>query len=100
MKVTGGAPNIPFRDLEIQRRENDLVCATFGRSFYVLDDYAPLREASEEALAAEGHLFAVRDAWWYVPSVPSQAAGMPTFGSDSFRTPNPDFGRSVSSRGT
>lgn len=34
----------------------------------------------------------MRNAWWYIPSVPSQAKGMPTFGSDSFRAPNPDFG--------
>ena len=39
IKLTGGVPNIPFRDLAIQRRENDLVGATFGRSFYILDDY-------------------------------------------------------------
>ena len=32
---------IAVRDLEIQKRENDLVIATFGRGFYVLDDYTP-----------------------------------------------------------
>ena len=32
-KLSGGTPNIPFRDLVIQTRENDLVGATFGRSF-------------------------------------------------------------------
>ena len=31
IKLTGGVPNISFRDLAIQRRENDLVCASFGR---------------------------------------------------------------------
>ena len=34
----------PFRDVKIHRRDNDLVGATFGRGFYVLDDYSPLRE--------------------------------------------------------
>jgi len=29
------------RDLAVQRRENDLVLGTFGRSFYLLDDYSP-----------------------------------------------------------
>ena len=38
-----GTPTIAFRDLELQRRDEDLVGATFGRGFYVLDDYSPLR---------------------------------------------------------
>ena len=60
-----GAPNIPFRDLVIQERENDLVGATFGRGFYVLDDYSALRAMSEEALDTEAILFPTRRAWWY-----------------------------------
>ena len=39
-----GSPTISFRDLVIQKRENDLVGASFGRGFYVLDDYSPLGE--------------------------------------------------------
>jgi len=63
----GGAPVIPFRDLEIQRRENDLVGATFGRGFYVLDDYSPLRHVAGDALDAEFKLFPVKPALSYVP---------------------------------
>ena len=37
-----GTPTLPFRDLTIQKRENDLVAASFGRGFYVLDDYKRL----------------------------------------------------------
>ena len=44
VKLTGGVPTISFRDLAIQRRENDLVGASFGRGFFVLDDYTPLRD--------------------------------------------------------
>lgn len=87
-----GAPTIAFRDIKLQRRDNDLVGATFGRGIYILDDYSALRSMAEESFGAEAALFPVRDAWWYIPSVPSQAGGMPTFGTDSFRTPNPDFG--------
>ncbi len=87
-----GAPTISFRDLEIQRRDGDLVGATFGRGFYVLDDYAPLRAMAGGALAADATLFPVRDAWWYVPNTPLQAAGQPTLGTTSFVAPNPDFG--------
>lgn len=90
----GGAPPIGFRDLKIQRRDNDLVGATFGRGFYVLDDYSPLRAIADGALDSGAALFPVRDAWWYVPNQPGQAKGQPTRGSDSFRTANPDFGAS------
>ncbi|MEM7117880.1 MAG: glycosyl hydrolase [Chloroflexota bacterium] len=84
-------PTIAFRDLKLQRRDNDLVGASFGRGFYVLDDYTPLREIAD-ALDSEGHLFPVRDAWWYIPYEPMQAPGQPTLGSTSFKAENPPFG--------
>ena len=40
-KLNGDVPTIAFRDLKIHRRDNDLVGASFGRGFYVLDDYTP-----------------------------------------------------------
>ena len=63
----GGIPVIPVRDIEIQRRENDVVAATFGRGFYVLDDYSPLRTISSETLQQDFHMFPVKDAWLYNP---------------------------------
>jgi photosystem II stability/assembly factor-like uncharacterized protein len=87
-----GVPTISFRDIKIHRRDEDLVGATFGRGFYVLDDYTPLREMAGGALEGEGTLFPVRDAWWYIPSVPGQAAGLPTQGSTVYIAPNPPFG--------
>ncbi|MCH7876024.1 MAG: glycosyl hydrolase [Gemmatimonadetes bacterium] len=89
--LDAGAPTIAFRDIKIQRRDNDVVGATFGRGFYVLDDYAPLRDMATGALAGSA-LFPVRDAWWYIPNQPMQARGMPTLGSDSYHTANPPFG--------
>ncbi len=86
-----GAPTISFRDVAIQRRENDLVGATFGRGFYILDDYSPLRELAA-AVEEDAFLFPTRDAWLYVPSVPGQAAGKPSMGSDDYTAPNPPFG--------
>jgi hypothetical protein len=59
VKLRGGIPTITIRDLEIQKRESDLVGASFGRGFFVLDDYAALRQLSPETLAQEGTLFAV-----------------------------------------
>jgi photosystem II stability/assembly factor-like uncharacterized protein len=94
-KLAGGVPNIPFRDLAIQQRENDLVGATFGRSFYVLDDYTPLREVTADKLAAETLLFPVRDALWYIPRMPLGEMRMGSKASQGdafFIAPNPPFG--------
>lgn len=91
-KLSGGVPTIAFRDLKIHRRDNDLVGATFGRGFYVLDDLSPLRAMAAGALASEGTVLPVRDAWWFIPSAVSQAPGRPTAGSDDFTSPNPPHG--------
>jgi photosystem II stability/assembly factor-like uncharacterized protein len=94
-KLKGGVPNIPFRDLVIQTRENDLVGATFGRSFYILDDYTPLRSISSNMLRNNSKLFPVRKARWYVPKRPL-GCGHPgcvdSQGDSYFVAPNPEFG--------
>ncbi|MEQ9375005.1 MAG: glycosyl hydrolase [Imperialibacter sp.] len=92
IRLKNGMPTIPVRDIELHKRDNDLVAATFGRGFYVLDDYTPLRNLNQAVSLNDATLFAVRDAWWYVPSVPMQAKGMPTLGTTSFRAANPPFG--------
>ena len=61
-KVNSDA-TISFRDITIQRRENDVVAASFGRSFFILDDYTPLRELTPKLLAQEAHLFPARKAY-------------------------------------
>lgn len=87
-----GSPTISFRDLAIQKRENDLVGASFGRSFYVLDDYTPLRHASAEKLQAGNfHVFPVRPALWYIQS--DSLGGRRGFQGDSFYSAdNPAYG--------
>ena len=66
IKLTGGAPTIAVRDLDVQRRESDLVLGTFGRSIYILDDYSPLRMVSEETLKSTPILFPIKNAWQYI----------------------------------
>ena len=46
----------------LKQRENDLLVGTFGRGFYVLDDYSPLRDLDEAALEQEAILFPVKQA--------------------------------------
>jgi len=93
-KLKGGSPNIPFRDLVIQTRENDLVGATFGRSFYILDDYSPLREVTEDMLQ-NSVLFPVRKTRWYVAKRPlgcGDEGCTGAQGDDFYAASNPPFG--------
>ncbi len=48
-------PVTSVRDLVVH--ENDLVIATFGRSFWILDDVTPLRQIDSHAAAADAWLF-------------------------------------------
>jgi photosystem II stability/assembly factor-like uncharacterized protein len=81
-----GTPPIPFRDLEIQSREGDLVCGTFGRGIFVLDDYVALRNLTLETRAGEGALLPVRKTYTYEPST------FQMVGSGEYVAPNPNFG--------
>jgi len=95
IKLSGGTPNIPFRDLAIQRRENDLVGATFGRSFFIFDDYTPLRHVDEDVLEQDVELFPVREAKWYIPRRPFGFGEKGSQGDAFYNAPNPPFGAVV-----
>lgn len=94
-KLRGGVPTISFRDLAIQRRENDLVGASFGRGFYILDDYTPLRSVTAEALEQKAMLFPIRDAWWYLEESPLGGAGRASQGDGYYVADNPPFGATI-----
>ncbi|MFT5140605.1 MAG: photosystem II stability/assembly factor-like uncharacterized protein [Lysobacterales bacterium] len=94
-KLSGGTPNMSFRDITIQKRENDLVAASFGRSFWVFDDFTPLRTISNANLTKDTMLFPVRDALWYIPSRPMgdfEPGGKSSQGDQFFLAENPPFG--------
>lgn len=95
VQLKGGMPTIAVRELEIQRRENDLVAASFGRGFFILDDYSPLRELAgqtDELLETEAHIFAVKTAWMYVEARPLGGGEKASQGAGFFTAPNPPFG--------
>ncbi|HEV7349519.1 VPS10 domain-containing protein [Telluribacter sp.] len=50
-------PVTPIHDLKIQKREKDLVVATHGRSFWVLDDLTPLYQLNAEVARADSYFF-------------------------------------------
>ncbi len=85
--LKGGFPTIAVRDLEIQRREGDLVVASFGRGIYVLDDYSPLRTKVADLQAADAHLFPVKDPWAFFERYDGDSPG-----AGRYAAPNPTFG--------
>jgi photosystem II stability/assembly factor-like uncharacterized protein len=92
VRLSGDVPTISFRDLAIQRRENDLVAASFGRGIFIFDDYSVLRHVTDSQLKQEATLFPTRNAWWYIERM---ALGMESKGSQGasyFTAPNPPFG--------
>lgn len=91
-RLRGGLPTIEVRDMVIQKRENDLVLATFGRGFYVLDDYSPLRTATAETLKQEAVLFPVKNALEYVQASPLGGRGKGFQGESFYTADNPTFG--------
>lgn len=87
-----GLPTIAVYDLDIQKRENDLVAATFGRGFYVLDNYSMLRELKKETLDKRAHLFPTKEALLYVPMDPLGLEGTGFQGHNMWSAKNPSFG--------
>ena len=85
-------PTIPIRDLEIQKEEDDLVAASFGRGFFIVDDYSPIREFSTDILSKEGHLFSIKDVMQYIVAAPEKTAT----GHNFFTSPNPPYGLKLS----
>ncbi len=91
-QLKGGMPTIAIRDLEIQRRENDLVLASFGRGFFVLDDYSPLRQMKAGDLQKEAIIYPVKDALMFIPDVRLGVRGKGFLGESLYTAPNPPVG--------
>ena len=87
IQLKGGIPTISLRDIAIQRRENDLIAASFGRGFYVLDDISPLREFDQSVTKTEATLFKVKPAYWYV-----QKEAIYGQGHSKYVAKNPPYG--------
>ncbi|MCU4165682.1 YCF48-related protein [Carboxylicivirga caseinilyticus] len=87
VQLKSGIPTIAVRDLAIQERENDLVLATFGRGFFVLDNYQPLKELTEEIAKKEAYLFDIKPANLFIQTGKIYGQGATYFGAA-----NPEFG--------
>lgn len=90
-QLKNGLPTIGIRDMAIQKRENDLVLASFGRGFYVLDDYSPLRNLKQTD-GKEGYLFPIKDSWMYIENSPLGIRGKGFLGESLYAAENPKVG--------
>lgn len=86
-QLKGGMPTIAFRDIKIQKDEDDLVAASFGRGIYILDDISPLRDFSVKSPPQEATLYPVKTAELFIPQeVPDG------HGNTQYLGENPPFG--------
>ncbi len=87
IQMKNGLPTTQVRDIAIHQGENDLVLGTFGRGFYVLDDYTPLRKLSEQLVKQPFVLFPVEDSWMFM-----QSRGKSNMGETHYAAKNPPVG--------
>ncbi len=92
VKLKGGLPTISVRDMVIQTRENDVVIATFGRGFYVLDDITPLRQLKPESTQQAAALYPVEDALMYIERHPLGGRKKGMQGDAFYVADNPPYG--------
>lgn len=94
LRLKAGLPTIAVRDIDIQRREDDLVLGTFGRGFYILDDYSPLRTLTPDKLASNCSILPVKTALRYIERsrLGGGKEGKGWMGASFFAAPNPPFG--------
>ena len=80
-------PATPITDLAVHKRDKDLVVATQGRSFWILDDLPVLHQMTDDIAKADHHLFDPEDAYLY--------GGSSFFGAGPTSGANPDNGAVV-----
>jgi photosystem II stability/assembly factor-like uncharacterized protein len=85
--LKSGMPTINIKDLAIQRRENDLLAASFGRGIFILDNYTPLREIKPEDIKNDFRLFPVKDVLEFIQTTAKYGQG-----ATYFLAPNPEYG--------
>lgn len=59
-------PHAPVHWIAVQENFNDLVVATYGRGFWILDDITPLRELTSDTLTRNAHLMKPRAAYRFI----------------------------------
>ena len=87
-----GLPTVAVRDIAIQQREDDLVLATFGRGFYVLDAYSPLREIKNDIKKNEAIVLPIKPVVLFHEASPLGYGGAGFLGAGYYMADNPKVG--------
>jgi len=95
-KFMANLPSVPVYDLQIHPRDHELIAATHGRSFWIVD-IAPLEQLSKTVVAKTVHLFEPKPAfqWGELPTLGASGNGN---AQGFFATNNPPYGASISYR--
>jgi photosystem II stability/assembly factor-like uncharacterized protein len=84
-------PRAPVYWMVVQEHFNDLVIATYGRGFWILDDLTPVQQMNQTVRDASAHLFPPRPAYRFRPgTVPVTMSDDPSAGQ------NPPYGAAIS----
>ncbi len=68
-------PTVAVHDLEVHPRDGDLVAATHGRGFWILDDITPLQQLTPEVQREDARLLESRVATQWLNIQPQHAGG-------------------------
>lgn len=98
VQLRDGLPTVAVRDMQIQKRENDLVVGTFGRGIYIMDDYSPMRLISTEAMEVEAEIYPIKPAPMFLPKSPMSGSGRAYQGAGFYTADNPPFGAVITYR--
>lgn len=91
-KKIGGLPTVAIRDIAIQKREGDLALASFGRGFYILDDYSPLRGLTKDNMEKEAYIFPIKPGLMFLESSPLGWSAVGFQGHAFYVADNPPIG--------
>lgn len=87
-QLGNGLPTVLVRDIAIQEREDDLILGTFGRGFYVMDDYSSLRTIKNAPPSKAAVIYPIRTALIWEKSMPLGLPGKAFQGDNFFTAPN------------
>jgi len=83
-------PPAPVYDMVIQEHFNDLVVATYGRGFWILDDLSPLQKLTPQVTTSSAHLFPPRPAYRF-----RNITGNYSVTDDPSAGTNPQYGAAI-----
>jgi photosystem II stability/assembly factor-like uncharacterized protein len=96
LPLQNNLPHTPIAWLTVQEDFDDLVVATWGRGFWIMDDIEPLQQLTPAVLAERVHLFDPRPAYEFALREPTTSESFAAeFDPPSTSGHNPPYGASI-----